>query len=155
MTSGGDRRSKPIALRVLQGNPGKRAINRNEPQVEPLADLRPPTWLDATARRCWRENAPVLARYGLLGEADVMAFGLYCQAWSRYRATQTALREIKPDDERYRAIAITLEKAEASMRAIAGEFGMSPQSRARLSVTGGPKDVDPMEELLSGRRSTG
>ena len=143
---------KPTALKLIQGNPGKRPLNDMEPVAGPLLDMKPPTWLDATGRKLWREMAPVIAGMGLLTEADAPAFGLLCQAFSRYRAAQLALRGVKPDDENYRAVAITLEKAEASFRLIAGEFGMTPTSRARLSVGKSQDDIDPMEELLRGRQ---
>jgi hypothetical protein len=43
------RRPKPTAIRVLEGNPGKRAINRREPI--PTGSPEPPAFLKGAARR--------------------------------------------------------------------------------------------------------
>ena len=53
---------KPIAthLKLLRGNPGKRALNKNEPL--PIGDLvDPPEWLTEQQKVAWSyavENAP-------------------------------------------------------------------------------------------------
>src|SRR5690606_6453653 len=140
------RKPKPTNLKIVQGNPGKRPLNQAEPQPGVLEDLTPPTGLDAYGRDAWKRNAPVLARLGLLTEADRDALAAYCMAYSRWRRANIALRKVKPDDESYRAIAVTVEKAEQSMRLLAGEFGMTPSSRSRLQVAPSDVAVDPMEE---------
>lgn len=149
----GGHNAKPTALKLLQGNPGKRPLDGAEPQPTPVRDLKPPAWLDATAKRCWRENAPELQRLGLLTQVDATTLALYCQAYSRYRTALQTLSRIAPESEAYRPVAVTVEKAEASLRMLAADFGMTPSSRARLSVGGGKEpEKDPLEELLSGRR---
>jgi hypothetical protein len=42
---------KPTALKVLSGNPGKRALNKNEPKPGGVPTC--PSSLDATAKREW------------------------------------------------------------------------------------------------------
>jgi phage terminase small subunit len=49
---------------------------------------------------------------------------------------------------------VRLEKAESSMRLLGSDLGMNPASRTRLSVSEA-KAVDPFEEFLNGRSSTG
>lgn len=156
MPRGGDRRSKPTALKLVQGNPGKRPLNDAEPMPNALEDLKPPTGLDRYGKEAWKRNAPALQRLGLLTEADIDALMAYCMAYSRWRHANIALRKVKPDEDGYRQIAVTVEKAEQVMRLLAGEFGMTPSSRSRLHVASGEnEDVDPMEALLSGRGRTG
>ena len=139
------RKPKPAALKQLEGNPGKRPINLREPQPTVVDDLTPPSWLDAVAKRCWRDNAPELQRIGLLTKADVNSFSLYCQAFSRYRQTLKTVKSMEPDHENYRQIIITLEKAEASLRLFATDFGMNPSARSRLSSEPADKPEDPFE----------
>lgn len=153
MPRGGARRNKPTALRVLQGNPGKREINDAEPVPDVVEDLKPPTGLDRYGKESWKRNAPVLQRLNLLTEADIDALMAYCMAYSRWRRANIALKSVKPDEDNYRQIAVTAEKAEQSMRLLAGEFGMTPSSRSRLKVETGEKS-DPFEEWASGRRSS-
>ena len=56
-------------------------------------------------------------------------------------------------DGNYRALCVTREKARADMRLFACEFGLTPKSRAGLSVGKAEKPVDEMEGLLSGRNT--
>lgn len=151
----GGHNAKPTQLKVLQGTARSDRVHPDEPRPDPLDDLTPPTGLDAYGRDAWTRNAPVLTRLGLLTEADRDALAAYCMAYSRWRRANIALRKVKPDDESYRAIAVTVEKAEQAMRLLAGEFGMTPSSRSRLQVAPSDVAVDPMEEILRGRRSAG
>lgn len=133
MTRGGDRRSKPTAIRLLEGNPGKRPINHAEPTPPPI-DLTCPAGLDAYGRQAWRRTAPLLADMGVLTQADADVLALYCDAYSQWRRSSAALRRLKPIDDAYRRVAITVEKARDQMRLLAGEFGMTPSSRVRIKV---------------------
>lgn len=151
MPRGGAHNTKPTALRLLQG---RTDVRDDEPQPEPLLDLTPPAELDDVARECWQRNAPTLANMGVLSASDADLLAVYCDAYSQWRRTSRALRRIAPTNDNYRKVAVSVEKARDQMRLLAGEFGMTPSSRSRLSV-GKAKDtpVDEMEGLLSGRRS--
>ena len=62
------RKPVPTQLKVVRGNPGKRALNKNEPQpVGELSDA--PDWMSETQKAGWSyaiENAP----QGLLKKLD-------------------------------------------------------------------------------------
>jgi P27 family predicted phage terminase small subunit len=143
------RKPKPTALKVLQGNPGQRPINLHEPQPAQIDELKAPRWLDAMARECWRRNAPELVRCGILTVSDIDEFGVYCQAWSRYRKAVKALAAAAAED--YRNACVTVEKAETALRLLGSDFGMNPSARSRLSVAKPTEKVDAMEDMLSGR----
>jgi P27 family predicted phage terminase small subunit len=152
MPSGGHN-AKPTALRALTGNPGKRPLNEHEPQPEPLHDLAPPPGLDIYGKQAWRQYAPMLQRLGLLTMADVLLLTALCSAHSRWRRATAALHKVRPTDDAYRQLALTVEKAEHSLRLMANEFGMSPASRSRLDVSwrDAPQaEDDVLEGLLSG-----
>ncbi len=70
------RKPVPTALKVVRGNPGKRALNTREAEPAPPATLTPPDWLAEDAKREWADKAPMLHRLGLLTEADLDAFAL-------------------------------------------------------------------------------
>lgn len=146
------RRPKPRNLKLIQGNPGKRPLNDAEPLPGALDDLKPPTGLDAYGKQAWKRNASVLQQLGLLTEADVDALAAYCMAYSRWRRANIALQKVKPDDDSYRQVAVTAEKAEQAMRLLAGEFGMTPSSRSRLKVETG-QESDPFADWESGGNS--
>ncbi len=62
------RRPKPTARKALAGNPGKRALNKDEPVFTPIKGVEPPEWFA-------EEDLPLLA-YESTDETDkVRAFG--------------------------------------------------------------------------------
>lgn len=137
------RKPVPTALKVLRGNPGKRTINTaNEATPETPATLAPPSWLAEDAQIEWRDKAPMLQRLGLLTEADLDAFALYCATFARWKeAEQKVLASgmlIKsgsnngiPVINPYLHIATKAQRDAAKMLV---EFGLTPSSRARVKV---------------------
>ena len=75
---------KPTHLKLIDGNPGKRPLNENEPKPAPAAASasHPPYWLSARAKNFWRKYGPILKRIGLLTEADIPAFILLAEAFA-------------------------------------------------------------------------
>src|SRR5262245_35297650 len=72
------RRPKPTALKLLQGNPGKRKLNQHEPKP-PQGDVKPPESTSKAALAVWAEMAPIALAMGTLTTADVAAFARYCE----------------------------------------------------------------------------
>lgn len=132
---------KPTALKLLAGNPGKRRLNRREPQSAPVADSAPPIWLrGSVALEAWAEIAPECHRVGLLtqlGDRLVLAGG--CRWWAIYRkadqrletqltqSTRSNGRQAKPE------LAIAKKAFEAAM-SVFTRFGVTPAERARLEM---------------------
>src|SRR5258708_4854243 len=84
---------KPTAMSRAEGNPGKRALNRNEPQPRANAP-RCPEHLDDLARKEWKRLVPILRRMKVLTEADCMALANLCQTWSTLIKAQAKLSEM-------------------------------------------------------------
>lgn len=150
------RKPKPTRLKLLQGNPGKRPVNRREPQ--PAAQIPDcPEHLSEVAKHEWRRVAVELSRLGLLTLVDRAALSAYCCVWARWVEAEDHLKKTGPVvrspsgypiQNPYLAIA---NAALSQMRAFLIEFGMTPSSRSR--VTGPPAEgVDPVEELLFGTK---
>lgn len=74
---------KPAALKLLEGNPGKRSLNLADginPRVEiPSA----PKHLGIEARKEWKRITPILEELGLVSGLDRAALALYCQTVGR------------------------------------------------------------------------
>lgn len=71
---------KPVALRLLEGNAGKRALDLSA-GVNPLIRVpTPPKELRPEAKKAWKRLGPHLETYGLISELDVETFGILCQA---------------------------------------------------------------------------
>jgi len=128
---------KPTALKILEGNPGKRPLNLNEPKPLRIAP-KCPDWLLEEAKKEWKRFTPELERLGLLTRIDRVAFIGYCQNYAIYIETEKYLKEngrvmktksgaIKTRPEVYIA-----NNALKFVRSFASEFGLTPSSRGRI-----------------------
>lgn len=144
------RPSKPTALKLVTGNPGKRAINKNEPKPDD-ADLSAPYWLNAEASAVWNEVAPHLSKVGLLTQADVHMLGMGCIAVAQFRvAAQEAGNELvksktiedkdgAPVETGHHVNPWLVAQSMSFKQAMAvfTQFGMSPAARSRVVVEQG------------------
>ena len=81
------RKPKPTAVKVLEGNPGKRSLNTAEPKPEKKAP-RCPSWLEDEAKKEWKRMSKQLEQLGILTEIDMAAFAGYCQAYARWKEAE-------------------------------------------------------------------
>jgi P27 family predicted phage terminase small subunit len=130
---------KPTALKLVEGNPGKRAVNGQEPEPMLLVDLEPPAHLQPRSAAVWREVAPMLRRLQVLTEADVIALELLCDSVADYRHARetcgddfvtTSAKGSQMLDQWFVAKLSASKRAEGLM----GRFGMDPVSRSRVMV---------------------
>lgn len=134
MPRGGHNR-KPTALKVIQGTTRPDRVSENEPAPVVLTSApNPPAHLDRFGKQAWRDLAPALQRLGLLTEVDLIGLALVCDAYSQWRRASKVLYTMDPLDERYRSVAVSVERARNDLRLAGNEFGLSPASRSRLSV---------------------
>lgn len=82
---------KPTPLKVLEGNRGKRGLNRNEPDPDYLDDLEPSAWLPDAAKVVWRELAFKLRKAKVLTVLDVPSLEKMCVAIATYRRATLAV----------------------------------------------------------------
>jgi P27 family predicted phage terminase small subunit len=130
---------KPSAIEIAEGCPGKRAINRYEPQ--PRAEPPDcPEYLDERAVEEWQHLIPILMRMRVLTEADGLMLGCLCMAVSTLARAQAKLSEtgilykaksgyVSPSP----LLAIVNQSVETITK-LSREFGLSPASRVRLMV---------------------
>lgn len=144
---------KPTRLKVLEGNPGKRALPKNEPKPQ-LGAPEMPKWLPEDAKAEWRRVAPELARLGLLTMIDGSSLAAYCEAFARWKR---AVEQYNEEGQTFRTEAGYLaqhpavgiaNKAMGEMLKFGREFGLTPSSRGRMSLPGEQEAADPMERLL-------
>lgn len=156
---------KPTALKVLEGNPGKRPLNQHEPKPKPISP-KCPAWLDKEAKKMWKDLAPKLERLGLLTVIDGAALAAACQRWACFVDCEKIIQkegyvmEIERFDKQGNSIGIYEQQrpevsigrqALADFRAFCTEFGMTPASRSRISVEDvGKKNSSKLAGLLSG-----
>lgn len=147
------RRPKPTALKELAGNPGKRALNKNEPKFSGLPTC--PSHLDKQAKAEWKRVSKELSAVGLLTAVDRAALAAYCQCWSRWVQAEQKIQETSlvvkaaksgyPIQNPFVSIANT---ALDLMKKFLTEFGLTPASRSRLSVDADKSTDDPFVAFM-------
>lgn len=135
----GGQRPKPTAIRRLQGNPGKRAWNHDEP-VPPDVVPRCPKHLAPVARTEWRRVARSLYAMGVLTLIDRAALAAYCQSYAKWVEAEQKLKETPPllktpsgYVQQSPWVAIANKQLELMGRYMT-ELGMTPASRSRVGV---------------------
>jgi P27 family predicted phage terminase small subunit len=151
---------KPSGIRVIEGNPAKRPLPANEPKaVAGEPDM--PRYLDRVARGEWKQLVPILLSMRVLTEADGVALGNLCQAYSMLVQAHKDMRKAKQGGgsgllmktpsgyiQQSPLIGIINGQVEIVNR-ISREFGLTPSSRIRLSATAEPA-IDALEAKLCG-----
>ena len=91
------RKPKPTAIKLLEGNPGKRPLNTKEP-IPPKEEAVCPSWLLPEAQKAWSKIAPMLENLGILSCLDISALAGYCQSYARWKDAkeQVAKRGVVP-----------------------------------------------------------
>lgn len=133
------RKPKPTSIKLLNGNPGKRPLNKNEPQFSGTPTC--PEHLDSIAKIEWERISNELISVGLLTAVDRAALAAYCVAWSRWVSAEENVQKfgavIKspksgfPIQNPYVGIANT---ALGLMHRFMIEFGLTPSSRSRINA---------------------
>ena len=140
------RTPKPTALKLLQGNPGKRPLNEHEPQPARVVPTRP-EWLAGAAAKVWDDYADLLHKNGLLTELDGMAFAMLCKSFERWAQAEKELAKTGlvllapsgfPIPNPWLGIATG---AMDKIRELLSQFGMTPAARSKVQVAwAGQKD---------------
>src|SRR5574341_2581882 len=137
---------KPVALKMLEGNPGKEPIP--VPPKTPPGLPSPPPDLDAYALEEWERIVPDLDIMGILSRVDQTALAAYCDAWATFRRTREALNAIQDQHGSMAGLVHrrkngelvphpllkVLSEARLAVVRFATEFGMTPSARVRLAT---------------------
>lgn len=151
------RKPKPTEQRRLEGNPGHRPLNEDEPALPvPAADFDdvPPELVDdVAAAATWRRLAPLLRTSRQISEADRDALLALCSEWSRYLHAKAEVARLGlvvrtpsgyPIPNPYLAIQT---KALAGCNKLWPELGLTPSSRSRVKAITAPATDDPFAEF--------
>lgn len=151
---------KPTNLKVLQGNPGKRQLNENEPKFQTSSDVpEPPPFLSKYAKKEWKRLAPLLYKNKLLTEADISALAAYCQSYHRWVEAEKLIRTYGYSSETDKGNIIQrpevsiANKAMEMMLKYGKEFGLTPSSRSNLHIENPEEEKDPFMDFMRGGKS--
>lgn len=148
------RRAKPDAIKLAQGNPGKRSIRK--PELVPVPDAQlevetrtafavqedfpPPAHLGEEEAAIWRQEAGRIENLNLLRDSDVSAFEVYVSTMRRWRQAKEVLdkqglsytTESKHGSmTRQRPEVMIEERCRRTMLNFQREFGMTSISRIK------------------------
>jgi P27 family predicted phage terminase small subunit len=155
----------PTHLRLLRGNPGNHAINKNEPQPEQTPTAPdPPDYLVGFAKDEWVRVCVELYSMKLLAKVDLQPLAAYCQAYAVFRTAVDTYNEMAARDPATRAIMVKaktgtplqnpvlqiMRHAANDMVRFAAEFGFTPSARSRISTTHSDEAHSKFGSLLAG-----
>ena len=151
------RKPKPTSQRRLDGNPGHRPLNADEPRPPSADDSfdSPPVELVAAprAQEEWRRLAPTLRKARQVSVTDRTALIALCLEWARYLDAMEKVREIGMVIKSPSGYPMTNPYLSIATRALAActklwpELGLTPSSRSRIQTTGEPRPDDPFAEF--------
>jgi P27 family predicted phage terminase small subunit len=152
--AGRGRKPKPTAKKALAGNPGKRALNKAEPNFSQVTDVDPPEWLSERAASMWRMIVPELLREQVVALTDLHNVEAFCVAYDNWRMAQESVQE--------HGIVVAgatggpmknpaLTAANETMRQMVtfgSLLGLDPSSRTRLIGGNKEKETNAFADLL-------
>ena len=129
---------KPTKLKILEGNPGRRPLNRDEPQYAPT--VKKPLDLTPTASDWWDLVVPQLVRVGLAQAVDAPSLTILAEDYSAWKRASALYVSESPVVARGSNILVSnpllraVKDFGAAYRQGAAAFGSTAQSRSILSV---------------------
>ncbi|EIZ5867715.1 phage terminase small subunit P27 family [Salmonella enterica] len=152
------RRPKPTARKALAGNPGKRALNKDEPVFTPIKGVEPPEWFAEEelplATIMWQLTTKELCGQGLLCVTDLAVLERWCVAYEFWRrAVKNIARQGNTITGAMGGMVknpeLTAKKEqESEMSSTGAMLGLDPSSRQRLiGLAGQKKATNPFLKL--------
>ena len=124
---------KPTKLRLLDGNPSRRPINRDEPR--PKGEIRMPEHLSQIARTQWTRIVESMPP-GFYTPADEALLAAYSEAYADHVNASKALKDeesLLADGKANPLIAIR-NQAARTMATLGTRLGLSPADRTNLKT---------------------
>ncbi len=152
------RRPTPTILKIVSGNPGKRAINKTEPR--PRREIPScPAHLEDSGKVAWGRLSLILDRMGVLTEADTAALERMCDCYTDI----LECRDLIHRDGRTYSVTTPggdalikgnpavgqLRAADALFKSYLVEFGLTPSARSKVhSLAEDDHKADPLAEFF-------
>lgn len=130
---------KPTAIKRLEGNPGKRKLNEEEP-IMTVCVPECPDHLDDVAKKEWGRLGAILTAMKVLAEADYIALANLCQAYSTLISAQRQLNKTgilyksKSGYIQQSPLLGIIHTQTTIVNNLLREFGLTPSSRTRVAT---------------------
>ena len=129
----------PTVLKLARGNPGKRKLNMDEPELA-LEDAEAPADLKGEALLEWNRLAGELVAAGVLTTGDRALFKTYCELWGMKEQYRKLVRRVGLASADRLGYVNKLLKVQAQLKQYADDLGLSPSSRSGVKAVK-PKDT--------------
>lgn len=157
------RKPKPTSLKILEGNPGKRPLNKSEPKAARKLP-RPPKGMLPEQQRLWRKWGRMLLRCGVATQLDGIAFSMLIGCLIKHQEAADNVAKYGPvfmekgDGKipkfQYSPWWVIQNREFDKLKGLLTEFGMTPSARSRvLSSTGSQQDDNPLVALMKLREA--
>lgn len=164
MTKG--RKPKPTHLKVVRGNPGRRALPENEPMPKRKRPDKP-KGLGPYASKLWDKVSEEAFDMGVLTSADGAALRMMCEVWERFYQANDAINRnggmfyssesvheaggkivVKELIKTHPAVRIAAD-ASKELRGWMAEFGLTPSSRSRIEKALDDDEEDEIDNFFA------
>ena len=139
---------KPTALKIISGNPGRRPLNKAEPQFESGIPEKP-AWFDVYASEEWDRLTSNLNGQRVFTKNDLGILVSVCLAYEALRETHAIIKTLGRSyvvedlggqkHFKARPECIRFETAQKEYRTLLAEIGFSPSSRSKIKTLPEPK----------------
>lgn len=138
------RKAQPTKLKLLKGTGRADRINEHEPKTEPVTEMKPPAYLNNTAKIAFRDLVKMVGADGMnvLADADKTALAMLCDQYSIYRQ---ARKDVKSKGLTFETVGRNGKQVKARpevqimnnawdrVAKMMVEFGLTPSARSRVS----------------------
>lgn len=143
--------AKSAKLQLLGGNPNKRNVEelkRRAEQEEKMKmasdDIKPPSWLDAAAKKTFNLLKKELIKVDIIANVDTYHLALYADSYSKYVQMN---RKIKKDGLQNKEgdphpLLVRMKKQAVQMRSFGADLGLSPSARSNLAISLTENELD-------------
>lgn len=147
------RKPKPTHLKVVAGNPGRRPLPANEPDVE-IKIPEPPEILEGLALEQWERLSKEFYNLGVMSEIDRDALVIYCKLYGRWVEAENRLKTEGLTLVNAKGVVVQspyigiVNRCVELMNKLLVEFGMTPSSRTRVAAKKTKKtEKNPWDDL--------
>lgn len=158
------RKPVPTDLKIIRGNPGKRALPDPKIAVKVKAAApEAPDHLTGPALKEWHRMIDALVEIKLMSKFDMAGLAMYCQAYGHWVEAELSFAECVKNDPNPASRGFTILDAHgipkvnplftatgAASRDVMRycvEFGMTPSSRSRVTATATADDENPFQSF--------
>lgn len=144
--------SKPTKIKEIEGNPGKRKLNKSEPQPSGLPST--PTAMTSRAKTVWQRLVKSMPP-GVFTATDSFALAAYCEAVSNHQLATTKIAKgehetVGSTGQKKLSHWFAVQSDQARLMATLGaKLGLDPVSRQQINVEGGSQVDDEFGDLIN------